>query len=293
MDQVHRILSRFGLSDSEVKVYRQTLLADNLSPFKLSQLTGIPRTTVYEILMSLSLKGLVKLDQSDGFTKQQTRVKANNPSVLRQILHRQRDDISRLDVDLVDILPELKGDYHRTDPQADFQFFPGIDGARRIYFSETQADSRVPIWAFENLMPMDAFGKQDINQEIDTWFQHLSTHQVEIKEIVGFTPWGKHVLSYQFGRNPQYLERRQIRGIDDASFLLNQRVVIQGDTLKIATVCQDESWGLNLRSPSLATTFSSIFQFVWNQATPVTPALIQSWGPNEFLQADTHRHSPR
>jgi len=289
MDQIHHTLSRFGLSDSEIKVYRQTLLADNLSPFKIAKLTNIPRTTVYEILLNLSLKGLVHLDQSDGFTKQQTRVRAHNPSILRDILHRKSDDLSRLEVDIVDILPELKGDYHRSEPNADFQFFPGIKGAKEIYFSETKSDSHLPIWAFENLMPMDAFGRQTINSDIDRWLAKHSTTKAEMKEIVGLTPWSKHVLSYQFSRNPKYFEYRQTRCIDDPHFFINQRLFLQGDTLKISTIHQEESWGLNIKSPSLVATFRSIFQFIWSQAIPVTPALIKSWGPNEFFQAERRK----
>lgn len=287
MDHISRVLSRFGLTESEAKIYRQVLLQDDLSPFKLSQLTNIPRTTIYEILMNLSLKGLVRLDQSDGFTKQQTRVRAHNPSILRQIVHQKRDQLSRLDVDLVDILPSLKGDYHRSNSNSDFQFFPGIDGAKKIYFSEYTTVSKSPIWAFENLMPMDAFGKQPINKEIDQWLsQHLKT-STEVKEIVGLTPWAKHVLSYQYQRDSRYMSRRQIRYIDDPSFLLNQRIVIHADTVKISTIHQDESWGARISSPSLASTLSSIFQFVWNHALPLTDSIISSWGPNEFLQAET------
>ena len=55
MDKTQRILANFGLNDNETKVYLASLKQDGLGPFKLSQLTGIPRTTIYETLMSLSL----------------------------------------------------------------------------------------------------------------------------------------------------------------------------------------------------------------------------------------------
>ena len=85
MDFVDKTLVAFGLTDKEARVYRAALNYEETSPFALSRETKIPRTTVYEILFNLSLKGLVTLVQSDGFSKQQTRIKARNPSMLREI----------------------------------------------------------------------------------------------------------------------------------------------------------------------------------------------------------------
>jgi hypothetical protein len=169
MDQINKTLIKFGLTDNETKIYLETLKEDDLSPFKLARLTGIPRTTVYEILMSLSLKGLVRLESSDGFTKQQTRVKAKNPSILRDLLWQKRQNISNLELEIVDILPSLKGDYHQSESNADFQFFPGIQGAKRVYFTEYIANPHLPIHAIDNMMPMDVFGRQAVNQDIDKW----------------------------------------------------------------------------------------------------------------------------
>ena len=108
MDFIGKTLTAFGLTDKEARVYRAALNHEETSPFELSRETKIPRTTVYEILFNLSLKGLIALVQSDGFSKQQTRIKAKNPSLLREIVAKKRADLASLDVDLVQILPYLK-----------------------------------------------------------------------------------------------------------------------------------------------------------------------------------------
>lgn len=286
MDQIKKTLNQFGLSDSEVKVYLGCLKEDNLSPFKLANLTGIPRTSVYEILMSLSLKGLVTLETSDGFTKQQTRVKAKNPSVLRDILWKKRADIASLEVNIVDILPALKGDYHRGQPNADFQFYPGIEGAKKVYFGENKDNLSLPIHAFENLMSMDAFGKDLINQDTHSGtVSHLQTG-IEFKELIGLNSWSRHALSYQVNLDQNYLKARQINYIDDPHFAINQRIVIQGSFVRISCIKNDEVWGLIINSPALAQTFESLFQALWKISSPVTLDLVKSWGKNEFLEAE-------
>ena len=90
MNLINKVLLDFGLSESEIKVYLECLKETDLGPFKLANLTGIPRTTVYEILTSLALKGLVELEHSDGFTKKQTKVKAKNPTTLREMVRNKK-----------------------------------------------------------------------------------------------------------------------------------------------------------------------------------------------------------
>jgi sugar-specific transcriptional regulator TrmB len=80
-----QVLKEFGLSENEAKVYQSALELGETSPFGISKSTGIARTTVYAILTDLALKGLVELESSTGLMKQQTKVRAKNPSTLRDI----------------------------------------------------------------------------------------------------------------------------------------------------------------------------------------------------------------
>jgi DNA-binding MarR family transcriptional regulator len=280
----HEVLSHFGLTDNEIKIYLEAIKHNATSPFELARLTKIPRTTVYDVLMNLSLKGLVTLTQSDGLTKQQTKIKANNPSVLRQYIHERQSDLASLDVDLVDILPDLKQSFHKSSASADFQFLPGIAGAKEVYFHEQVSDNPLPLLAFENMMSMDAFGKAAINQDVEV-ITHTAPRQ--IKELIALTDWTKHVLTYQYARNPNYIKVREMRCLDLSGFIINQRITIQGNRICITCVDHAEAWGLRFNSHSLATTFSSIFQSLWTFATPITDDFVQRLGKNAFFEAET------
>lgn len=282
--RIYKSLEKFGLSQNEVKIYLETLKEDDLSPYKLAILTKIPRTTVYEIIAGLALKGLITLDQSDGFTKQQTRVKAKNPSILRSILRQKRKDLSRTEIDIVEILPLLKGDFHKDEANADFQFLPGIKGAKKIYFDEIQTSE--PVVAFENLMPMDVFGKEEINEDVRQQSEITKSRKVYVREIVPINDWSKHVLSYQYGRDKNYIKARNIRFVDNPVFELNQRISVQGTRLRIICAKDDEVWGIIINSQTLSKTIVSIFEVVWQNATNLTPEMIESWGENEFLEAE-------
>ena len=135
MDIVQKTLLKFGLSPNEATIYRAALKHEETSPYELSKVTLIPRTTIYEIVMSLSLKGLIEVQRSDGLTKQQTKIRAKNPSELRSILHKKRTELTDIETDIVSILPQLKGDYHQSGANADFVFYPGTTGPQKIYFN--------------------------------------------------------------------------------------------------------------------------------------------------------------
>ncbi|MFZ2152966.1 MAG: helix-turn-helix domain-containing protein [Microgenomates group bacterium] len=287
---IDKVLENFGLTENETKVYLECLHETDLGPFKLAALTGIPRTTVYEILTSLSLKGLVELQQSDGFTKQQTKVRAKNPTTIRDIIRTKKRELSELEVDVVEILPMLNKDYFKDEANADFQFLAGIDGARKVYFSEV-ADVKLPMLVFDNLMPMNVFGKEDINRDVLRQTERIIKNGGQLKELGVMNEWSRHVLEYQVAMDDKYLEAREQRLLDVVGIEFNQRIVIQGDWIKISCAKEEEAWGIIIRSASLAKTMRGIFNLVWGLAKPITTELVKSWGKNDFWQAEKKRTS--
>lgn len=279
-----KTLTEFGLSENEVLVYCEALKHSESSPYSLAQSTGVPRTTVYDVLMSLSLKGLVELKQSDGFSKQQTRVTAKNPSTLRTILQEKRKELIQTEVDVLEILPLLKGEFHGEEANADFQFFPGIEGAKKVLFGEDEDQMDVPIHVFDNLMPMDAFGSKETDEGVDETKKFRLHAKHKIKEVFVLNDWTKHVLTYQYHRDPDYIVYREMRYLDNPILKFNQRFAIKGTRIMIGCAHEDEVWGLIINSKSLSDMMESIFKFIWQQALPVTPKFVESLGVDDYVE---------
>lgn len=283
MEFIYKTLNSFGLNNKEVDVYLACLKDDVTSPYKLAKLTGIPRTTIYDILLNLSLKRLVVLEQSDGFTKQQTKVRANNPSTLRKILQEKRKDLTRLELDVVDILPNLKEDFHKKKSNSNFKFYPGVEGLKQIYFDRSLETVDEQIYTWDLLMPMDMIGREKMNEITDD-INSLHLHKsYPPKEIVALNDWTKHVLTYQYGRDPNYVKSREIRYVDNPTFGLSVEINIVGTIVRIACSREDENWGLSINSMALSETLKSIFLVEWSRAIPITEELIKSWGTNDML----------
>lgn len=290
MDLIKRttqVLKNFGLSDNEAKVYQSALQIGETSPFGISRATGIPRTTVYAVLTDLALKGLVEMEGATGLMKQQTRVRAKNPSVLRRILHEKRDNLIKQEVDIVEILPFLKKEYLKDATNADFQFFPGMEGANHVMFDYGDPDTDTYI--IDYLIPMDATGSREMNQNLDRNLSRWAKGTGNEYNLVPINAWSKHVLSYQVERNSSYLDRVFHRSLPFELTNLSIMLRVQGDRTWIVSVQGDEVWGLKIRSHNLATSMISIFQPLWKMAVPISREMIASWGPNPYLQAEKCR----
>ena len=110
-NSIYRSLGEFGLTENEIMVYLQCLKVVDATPFTISKATGIARTTVYDILLGLSLKGLITVTQSDGYKKQQTKIRAKDPFIIRKILTERRNKLFELEADIVQFLPFIKKDF--------------------------------------------------------------------------------------------------------------------------------------------------------------------------------------
>ena len=163
--RTQQVLEQFGLSSNEARVYQSALELGETSPFSIAKKTLIPRTTVYAVLTDLALKGLVELEGATGLMKQQTKVRAKNPSALREILWGKRNSLVKQEVDIVEILPFLKKEYLKDTTNADFQFFPGSQGAAHVTFDFDRVDQ--DSYVFDYLTPMDVFGTQAINRGVE------------------------------------------------------------------------------------------------------------------------------
>lgn len=279
--RAHQVLEEFGLSQNEATVYQSAIRLGETSPFKISKDTGIPRTTVYTVLTDLALKGLVELESSTGLQKQQTKVRAKNPSSLREILWRKREDLVKQEVDILEILPFLKQDYLKDAVNADFQFFPGREGVLKVHFDLDGVDQDA--YVFDYLTPMDTIGSQEMNEGVEESIKFWSRAKSTEYNLVPITPWSKHVISYQVERNPGYLNHVEYRALPFELGALAVWLHVKGNRTRIVSVKGDEVWGIKIRSQNLADSLTAIHQSLWRVAEPITPAKIAAWGPNEYF----------
>jgi len=288
---IYKTLNEFGLNDNEITVYLECLKHETGTPFTIAKSTKIPRTTVYDVLLNLSLKGLIELEQSDGFTKQQTKVKAKNPYVIRKILAKKRRKLFELETDILQFLPFVKSDFLENRVSRHVEFFDGVEGMKKVYMRDNELIGKGEVYCFENFMPVDVLSHEEINKDVDKASDRYKKDdgKYPIIDIIILNDWAKHCLTYQCGRNPRYLEKRNFRYLDDIGFEFRSRIAIAGNHVRVATSNEDEVWGMIIDSGALADSLKALFMYLWVSAKPVTKELVASWGENELLSAQSRR----
>lgn len=291
MKQVYSVLSKLGLSENECKVYIEALKHAKIAPYAVAKAVDIPRTTVYDIMLSLALKGLITVQQSQGLEKRQTWIVAKNPSTLREMLFAERKKLAGVEVDLIDILPLLKGEYAKHIDNTDFQFYPGIEGAKQVMNQTLTASGNETLRVYESLMPMDTLGKKLINKDVDGGLAQKRTTNMSIKSLIVLNKWTRHVLAYQYRRNKDYIALHNFRAIDNPAFAIHLDISILADTVRAVCAQENEAWGMIVKSSQLAKTLASVFDVLWATAIPIAEKDIKSWGENEFYTEENKKSS--
>ncbi len=115
-------LIELGLNENEARVYLASLSLGGTTILRLSKLSGVKRTTVYEVIDSLEKKGLIK-KEVHGL---KTLYSAEHPERLQNTLESKRILLSRL-------LPELEGKYHLKGTESSIKYYEGLESIKNIY----------------------------------------------------------------------------------------------------------------------------------------------------------------
>ena len=121
-EKLFNSLKEFGLEEKEVKVYLASLSLGATTILKISKVSGVKRTTVYELILALEKKGLMK-KEIHGF---KTLYSAEHPEKLENSLETKRALLSRL-------MPELEGLYHLKGTESSIKFYSGLPAIKNIY----------------------------------------------------------------------------------------------------------------------------------------------------------------
>jgi hypothetical protein len=190
-----------------------------------------------------------------------------------------------LEADVLQFLPALRSDFLSNGTSPQIEFFEGIEGMKKIYLTDNELLHQYEVCSFENLMPVDVMSHKDINNDIDTVRKEEKASIYNSRDILVLNDWGRHVLTFQCNRNPDYLDHGEKRYVDDIGVEFKGRIAIAGNFVRYTTSSDDEVWGISINSKSLAQTLKAVFELVWVNAKVVTQELVDSWGENELLKA--------
>lgn len=154
-------LSGTGLSEKEAQIYAYLIENGGAFPSAISKGTGLNRTTIYKILTTLSIRGLVtELEKRKKFFYQ-----AENPKSLDRFTDSQITIAKRAKESLEQIMPTLEGLYKSSPNKPVVRFFEGKEGVFSIYRDHVATNKKYEMLAFSNTSGVVQLFSDEIKNE--------------------------------------------------------------------------------------------------------------------------------
>lgn len=145
-------LEKIGFSDKEARIYLQLIRLGAQPASTIANKAGINRTTTYDIIESLTKKGLISTMQKGGTTY----FKALDPKELINYLEREKIEhtkkLEKYQQEIEHVLPALISLENPESTKPKVTFYEGEKGMRQAY--EDTLTSSEPILAYANVEDM-------------------------------------------------------------------------------------------------------------------------------------------
>lgn len=146
-------LSRAGLSDKEAQIYAFLVERGGAFPTEIAKETGLNRTTVYKVLDTLSIRGLVtELEKRKKFYYQ-----AESPKSLERYVSSQMTVAKRQIESLEQVLPVLEGLFNASPNKPVVRFFEGEEGVLKVYRDHVEISKPYEMLSFSNTADLMKF----------------------------------------------------------------------------------------------------------------------------------------
>jgi HTH-type transcriptional regulator, sugar sensing transcriptional regulator len=235
-------LKSYGLSDKEVNIYLTALKSSSSTANRLSELSGIRRSTVYEILESLKKKGLV----SSFMREKKYYFSAAAPETLIKLLKEKEKTIQT-------ILPELKKLIDSIHERPGVELFEGTLGIKGA------------VEDMLNYKEIHGYGASVVADRVfGSFTANFAKKRVENKVMLKGV-MEKNIPSHMLEKDVKKFT--QIRTLDTLKDH-NSVYFIYGHKIIIITLGQ-ELVAMRITSPLLVESQEKIFNFLWRSAKKV------------------------
>lgn len=160
-DNLAQKLKLSGLSDKEALIYTSILKSGGSFPSKISEDTKLNRSTVYKVLGTMSIKGLVsEIEKRKKFFYQ-----VGSPKNLERYVNSKITIAKREREHLQTILPKIEGLFTSVPNKPIVRFYEGEDDVLSVYEDHVNTNEKYEMLAFSNTADLMQFIPEDFRDD--------------------------------------------------------------------------------------------------------------------------------
>lgn len=239
------LLEQSGLNQSEVKIYKRLLEYGELTPPRLSELTGLARQNTYAALKTLVGKDLIE----DITNKKTLRYRLLHPNKLKDLIDKQINDKVTIQKSLQASLPELSSQYFLSSNKPGITYFEGLDGIRKI-FEDILKSKPDEVQIFRSV-----FDEIRLDKYLPVYVERQK-NAIKLTRIIS-----PSVVTPERLQEDKRLNRLR-KYIPEELFKINTQIEIYNDNVAFMTYGK-RPMGFVISSKDVAASLKTVFELVW------------------------------
>ena len=253
-------LERFGLSDKSARVYSALLELGGAYPSVIAEKARLSRSTVYKILLDLSIKGLINEVDKDNKIYYQI-----EPP--ERLLHfaKSRKDLADEQYERVKkIIPEIEGLYSLTPNKPKIRYFENREGIMSIFEDHVSVKKPYEMIGFANIEKLEPF----MTKKFMDWYVHeKERRKISTRGILPDTAANKSYNIRMYSGIKKPFQLNDLRYIPSDQFPLSGEITIYGDSkVSIINFSGSQAVGIIIEDKAIHDMMVRIFELSWKGA---------------------------
>ncbi len=244
---IYRSLVGLGLSEKEAGVYLALLELGKRTVSPIARSSNINRTTVYDILSSLTAKGLVSVSGKEPLQEYVAESPDKILDLVKLEIEKKQKDLKQAE----GVIPELKS-MHNVADRPKVRFYEGTAGVEEVY--EDTLTSHETIRAYANVNEMHAA----LPDYFPKYYKRRTNKGIHIRAIIPSNEAGKERA------DKDKEEARESALVPENKVYFSPEINIYDNKVMIAS--WKEKLGIIIESKEIAEAMKTIYELAWKES---------------------------
>ena len=252
-------LEKTGLTDKEALVYLALLELGGAFPSAIARYTGLKRSTVYNILVTLSIRGMINEIERSSKLFYQIQKPERFVKYSESLVHRAEDSLEVAKT----LLPEIESLHGLLGDKPKITYYEGIEGITEIYADHISSKKPYEMLAWANVselwesLPKDFF---------DSYVKAKASIGITTRGIVPDTDAGQRFNSVRY-KGISKAAWPVMRFAPQATFPMLGEITIYGkNKVSIVNFSKTHAIGTIIEDEKIHKMMSTIFNLSWSSA---------------------------
>lgn len=253
-ENLKNLMNSLGVDEDGARIYRHLLKKGPRTALTISRETEFSRTQVYKILEELTQEGIV-----NEVLQEHGRIfEAASPEYLGVILEHKYQKVQSLEESLPEIIESLSLVTREDISKSKIKYYQGVSGLKQVVWNETRAEGIFRIYEIEKIQ---SFLDEKFAAEILVEFVK---NEIVDRQLTNIKQYNEYTEVEEFVKNWW-----EIRYVSPEDLKINFETKIYNDVFCIYDFVDDDVFCVEIYNENLAEMQKQIFDFVWENATPM------------------------